>query len=257
MKHLLLLLAFLLVLPTAYAKDDSDKLDSRVAELEEVTAQQQEQIDQNDADIGWLGGRLDQNDTTLLQHQEQTDQNDADISLLFEADTQQQAQITGIQGEIEALQPADPPCFDTTNRFVDCGNGTVTDTALGLIWLKDADCFGFGHNWAEGNTLAATLADGQCGLTDNSALGDWRLPTKEEWEGIVKPSCGYPAFPDKAGWGCYVDEPWTTGIPWANLWSSTPIFPNQAWYVQTNTGNLPGYYKTAPDCRIWPVRDGR
>jgi hypothetical protein len=179
------------------------------------------------------------------------------IAVLEVENAIQQDQITDIQEEIESLQPVDPPCFDTTNRFVDCGNGTVTDTALGLIWLKDADCFGFGHNWAEGNTLAATLADGQCGLTDNSAPGNWRLPTKEEWEGIVKPSCGYPAFPDKTGWGCYVDEPWTTGIKFANLWSSTPIAPDGAWYVQTNTGNLPGYFKTAPDCRIWPVRDGR
>ena len=38
---------------------------------------------------------------------------------------------------------ADGPCFDNTNRYVDCGNGTVTDTVTGLIWLQDADCLGF------------------------------------------------------------------------------------------------------------------
>ena len=35
---------------------------------------------------------------------------------------------------------ADGPCFDNTNRYVDCGNGTVTDTVTGLIWLQQADC---------------------------------------------------------------------------------------------------------------------
>lgn len=230
MKSIILLLAMLLVFSASvYSKDPAEKPDGRIAVLEVENAIQQDQIDQNDADI----------------------------SLLFEADTQQQEQITDIQEEIESLRPVDPPCFDTTNRFVDCGNGTVTDTALGLIWLKDADCFGFEGNWAEGNTLATTLADGQCGLTDNSVPGNWRLPTKEEWEGIVRPDCGYPAFPDKTGWDCYVDEPWTTGIQHANLWSSTPIVPDGAWYVQTFTGILPGYSKAATDCRIWPVRDGR
>ena len=38
--------------------------------------------------------------------------------------------------------PADGPCFDNTNRYVDCGNGTVTDTVTGLIWLKQSDCLG-------------------------------------------------------------------------------------------------------------------
>ncbi len=38
----------------------------------------------------------------------------------------------------------DPPCFDASNRFVDCLNGTVTDTVTGFIWLKDADCSALG-----------------------------------------------------------------------------------------------------------------
>jgi hypothetical protein len=37
---------------------------------------------------------------------------------------------------------AAPPCFDDTNRYVNCGNGTVTDTVTGLIWLQRDRCFG-------------------------------------------------------------------------------------------------------------------
>ena len=77
-----------------------------------------------------------------------------------------------------------PPCFDNANRYVNCGNGTVTDTVTGLIWLQNANCFGV-QNYATANQAAAGLADGQCGLTDGSSAGDWRLPTKAEWEATV------------------------------------------------------------------------
>jgi hypothetical protein len=78
----------------------------------------------------------------------------------------------------------DPPCFDNANRYVDCGNGTVTDTATGMIWLKDAGCLG-ALNWADANHAAARLKQGQCGLTDRSRRGDWRLPTNTEWQTMV------------------------------------------------------------------------
>jgi len=32
-----------------------------------------------------------------------------------------------------AMCNPDPPCFDNTNRYVDCGNGTVHDTVTNLI----------------------------------------------------------------------------------------------------------------------------
>ncbi|WP_242467627.1 Lcl domain-containing protein [Thiocapsa imhoffii] len=36
-------------------------------------------------------------------------------------------------------------------------------------------------NWAAANEQADAIADGDCGLADNSSPGDWRLPTAEEW----------------------------------------------------------------------------
>src|SRR5262245_54239770 len=32
------------------------------------------------------------------------------------------------------------PCVDKAKRYVDCGNGTVTDSVTGLIWLKQSNC---------------------------------------------------------------------------------------------------------------------
>jgi hypothetical protein len=42
---------------------------------------------------------------------------------------------------VVALQTADPSCPDDSgDRYVDCGNGTVTDNDTGLVWLKQANC---------------------------------------------------------------------------------------------------------------------
>ncbi len=72
-------------------------------------------------------------------------------------------------------------CVGNFYRFCDLQNGRVLDMDTGLIWLKDAFCFGT-KTWSEAMQAAAALADGQCSLTDGSVAGDWRLPTKDEWE---------------------------------------------------------------------------
>jgi len=56
----------------------------------------------------------------------------------------------------------------------DSDDGTVT--LNGKVWLKDAGCLGW-VSWYEATQRAAALANGQCGLKDNSMPGAWRLPT--------------------------------------------------------------------------------
>ncbi|PYX10529.1 MAG: hypothetical protein DMG85_07810 [Acidobacteria bacterium] len=84
---------------------------------------------------------------------------------------------------------------------MDCGNGTVTDTQTGLIWLKNADCLAHsGTTFQNANMLATTLASGQCGLTDGSAPGNWRLPTHQEWVDLEQPACAQdPGGPGHTG----------------------------------------------------------
>ncbi|QWV94728.1 DUF1566 domain-containing protein [Geomonas oryzisoli] len=64
-------------------------------------------------------------------------------------------------------------------RFSDNGNGTLTDTMTGLVWLKNANCFGT-LAWQQALDAANALASGSCGLTDGSAAGQWRLPNRKE-----------------------------------------------------------------------------
>src|SRR5262249_59562792 len=69
------------------------------------------------------------------------------------------------------------PCFDNANRYVNCGNGTVTDNVTGLIWLRDAGCLP-ATNWAAANDAAAHRKDGDCGPTARSLPRRCRPPTR-------------------------------------------------------------------------------
>jgi hypothetical protein len=70
-----------------------------------------------------------------------------------------------------------------TPRFTSA-NGTVTDHLTGLIWLQQGDCF-TAQSWENAITSAHTLASGQCGLTDLSTAGMWRLPNIRELLSLV------------------------------------------------------------------------
>ena len=54
-----------------------------------------------------------------------------------------------------------------TPRFVDNGDGTVTDNLTGLIWLQDSNCWAL-RNWTAALSEANSLAEGSCELTDGS-----------------------------------------------------------------------------------------
>jgi hypothetical protein len=66
----------------------------------------------------------------------------------------------------------------TYPRFIDKGDGTVTDTMTGLVWLKQANCIR--DTWANAAATVTTLASGACGLSDGSKAGDWRMPNRKE-----------------------------------------------------------------------------
>jgi hypothetical protein len=178
----------------------------------------------------------------------------------------------GPKGDVGATGPQGPPgpagaavagrCYDNANRFVDCGNGTVTDTQTGLIWLKDPGCFA-ARDYASANNDAASLHSGQCGLSDGSVVGSWRLPTQEEWAGILKASCyalGNPTLPDSTDSGCFATSPsgpWATGVQAQNYWSSTTYWATAgaAYFASLGGGFIDYIAKTYP-YYVWPVRGG-
>lgn len=162
------------------------------------------------------------------------------------------------------VQNADPPCFDDANRYVDCGNGTVTDTVTGLVWLKNANC-----TWAQYSTVnawAAALQDGVCGLTDNSSPGDWRLPTKAEWQATVARAVALgctganaPSLTDTAGTGCFSvgNQPFINVDPGGFQWSSTAdeVDPSKGFELYLTNGVVTAFPKTF-GASGWAVRSG-
>lgn len=115
---------------------------------------------------------------------------------------------TGQDGDIRAgVEWPDP-------RFTDNGDGTIRDNLTGLIWLKDANCFG-SRTWAQALEDANTLHAGECDLNDGSLEGDWRLPNVLELASLFDFENSDPALP--------------TGHPFMNVsttqdsayWSST------------------------------------
>ena len=159
------------------------------------------------------------------------------------------------------------PGYDNENRYVDCGNGTVTDTVTNLIWLKNASCWGMNNTWSLAMARAIGLEHGECGLTDHSSPGDWRLPTKEEWQTTVLQAylleCRMPCLTNTPGTGCYIAGPVSfTGVHAAvdsdRYWSRTVYAgqPAWAWYMQLINGNM-GFLTKQALYGVWPVRGGQ
>jgi len=119
----------------------------------------------------------------------------------------------------------------------DNGNGTVT--VNGLVWLKDAGCLGY-MNWDTAMARPKSLADGQCGLTDKSKAGDWRLPALDELKAI------------------YFAKSQFKNVQANYYWSSRTYAYDStlAWYVIMSYGGMNGGNKGAYHY-VWPVRGGQ
>jgi hypothetical protein len=137
-------------------------------------------------------------------------------------------------------------------RFIDNGDGMVTDTSTDLIWLKNANCFGT-KNWYSAAASAEGLNSGECGLTDGSLAGDWRLPTKYELQGIG-------TDPQKKWYTGFPSAPWTTpSAPFTNgkpnfYWSSSECGEYCVWFLRMLDGYTLNWNKTGA-VYAWPVRD--
>lgn len=148
-----------------------------------------------------------------------------------------------------------------TPRFIDNGNGTVTDTTTELMWEKKSDD-GSVHDkdqvfsWSLSGSiqpngtmftsLIATLNAGRFG-----GHNDWRVPTLEELQTIVSTGGTMPGrpvvpavFDTNCVPGCNITQCSCTRP--LNYWTSTPdLASNQkASYVLFNTGQSGVAFKT-------------
>jgi len=130
-------------------------------------------------------------------------------------------------------------------RFVDNGNGTVTDTLTGLMWTKDANPAAGTKTWQDALDYIKTL-------NNSNYLGhnDWRLPNRSELESMVNKGQSSP-------------DTWLNGQGFTNVqsyiyWSSSTYInnPANAWFVWMQFGYLDGNVKTSLGS-VWPVRSAQ
>jgi Protein of unknown function (DUF1566) len=130
------------------------------------------------------------------------------------------SEVVGDDGDVQAGVSWPAP------RFTDNQNGTVTDHLTGLIWLKDAACGVVAQmTWYGAVDGAHRLADGLCGLTDGSVVGDWHLANVKELQSLVDFGASNPALPPGHLFG---------RVQISNAyWTSTARADNAslAWYV--------------------------
>ena len=144
-------------------------------------------------------------------------------------------------------------------RFTDNGDGTLTDNLTGLVWLKNANCFGT-KAWSDAFGSAGNLADGQCGLTDGSAHGDWRVPNINELESLVhagytEETCGDSQCGGIGSW--LLNSGFTDVQLWGYYWSSTSngAMPSSyGWAVGMENGRVDNGSKSNDSYYVLPVR---
>ena len=154
-------------------------------------------------------------------------------------------------------------------RFTINGDGTVTDGLTGLVWMQDPECgtlFDFPDtSWESALTAANGMANGQCGLSDGSTPGSWRIPNISEFLSLGHWGFVGPALPNTAGSGQWVDGAPFTNIhpldgPPSTYWTSSSYAASAdlVWCTDLHSGLPYLYDKThaANAQYVWMVRGG-
>ncbi|MBU0680657.1 MAG: DUF1566 domain-containing protein [Proteobacteria bacterium] len=151
-----------------------------------------------------------------------------------------------------------------TPRFIDNGDGTVTDNLTGLMWMTEANCIG---NVNPAFDADGTAGDGivlwQHGLDFVTAVNattydcnvtisytDWRLPNRKELLSLIDFGQSNPALPS--------GHPFT-GVVSSDYWtsSSAVTLPDDAWCVNFQYGYSSAKLKGVSPVLVWPVRAGQ
>lgn len=192
------------------------------------------------------------------------------------------------QGDVAVMYGGAWVCRSALPRYVDNGDGTVTDNRTGLMWEQkiasnDARCpsagepftgndvrctqnyYGWNNNVSPltdpSGTLYSYFLQQLNGLNNSGGAAcfagycDWRIPTIGELRSIL--TAQYPAACPAPGPPC-IDQTKFGPTPAASYWSSSSLAsdPSNAWLVHFRNGVL-GYVNKGNTLYTRAVRSGR
>ncbi len=99
-------------------------------------------------------------------------------------------------------------------RFIDNGDGTITDTNTGMMWTKKDSYADLGKclNWNDSGSYVGRLSTG--------GYNDWRMPTVQELKKILEKSkSNNMTFDHNSKYPLYLDSIFADGAAY-RLWSS-------------------------------------
>jgi hypothetical protein len=125
----------------------------------------------------------------------------------------------------------------TEQRFIDNGDGTVSDSNTGLLWIRE-DVWQLQERWVtwdEARDFTNALANNEfCGLAN------WRLPTIDEARSLYDPA---KSIKDKYGQEIHIDPVFTEG-GLATIWLGESISGNDGYIMDLRTGEVRTLYKS-------------
>jgi hypothetical protein len=153
------------------------------------------------------------------------------------------------------------PMIERHARGLDDGRFVMVVYSAGVVAIFSIFVLLYAHAWRGRRALELTaeLGSGQCGLSDGSSPGEWRLPTQAELEALLDLRFSNPSISNAQG-----DAQWTQGDAFVGVesrfyWSSD--------LVDDCVGPLPGAIAVhlgdgTAQCRaialsftpFWPVR---
>ncbi|MCK5523013.1 MAG: DUF1566 domain-containing protein [Thiomargarita sp.] len=215
-------------------------LETKTQAHKKIIEVQQETLQSLKGEVAQLKSQLSENNKRImdLETRSQTQQKTIDT---------QQKNLQDFWSKISRLE-------SRLYRYIDNNNGTITDSRTQLIWLKKANCFGR-QDWKTAMQKVAKLATGQCGLRDGSEAGDWRLPTRKEWEAMMDLKYRRLTLSDALGTGQWKEGDAFLGVQLSKYWSSN-LHTDQissAWYVNIYNGQL-DINKISTNNYVWAIR---
>ena len=124
--------------------------------------------------------------------------------------------VSGEEDLVQASIPVQPE-----ERFVDNGDGTVTDKKTNLMWIKNGWRIDFfsAVNWRD--------ASEKCKSFQYGGYTDWRLPSIQEWKSLMDKNNEFPALVEP--------NPFENIIVHMPYWSNTELNSGRSGSLESTT----------------------